>query len=103
MSAGDTIKVEQTAENRGSNTQTVKIRWYVSTDSLITTADDRIATSNITVAVNTPFTWKRRVTLPNTLVSGQRYWIGAIIDANGVLGEQNEINNAIYIAELSIS
>jgi len=102
VAAGDTIKVEQTAENRGSNTQTVKIRWYVSTDSLITTSDDLIASSNITVAVNTPFTWKRRVTLPGTLVSGQRYWIGAIIDADGVLSEQNEINNAIYIAELSI-
>ncbi len=102
VSAGDEIKVEQTAENRGSNSHTVSISWYVSDNALVTSADTLLEVGSITLGVNTPFTFKRQVALPATLVSGERYWVGAIIDSADIVSEQNEANNAIYIAELSI-
>jgi len=99
--SGQTIQVTQTAENRGT-TQTVTIQWFLSTNSLITTSDTLLATSAITKARNGPFTWTRTMTLPGGLTSGQRYWVGAIIDSTNVLAEQNESNNAIYVAEIVI-
>lgn len=103
VTAGETILVRQTAENRGKTTQSRVIRWYVSTNELITSADTLVATSNINnLAANLPFTWDRSITLPANLVSGQSYWVGAIIDADGTLAEANEINNAVYIAEIQV-
>lgn len=102
VTAGETIRVRQTAENRGKTTQNRKIRWYVSTNEFISSGDTLIATSNITLGVNTPYTWDRTVTLPNTLISGEEYWVGVIIDADDTLAESNEINNAAYIAELQV-
>jgi hypothetical protein len=102
IAAGTTIRVRQTAENRGRTTQNVTIKWYVSTDDLITTADTVLATSAINIARDVPFTWDRTVTLPNNLTSGADCWVGAIIDTGGVLAENNEINNAIYVAEIEI-
>ena len=102
IAAGTTIQVRQTAENRGRTTQNVTIKWYVSTNDLITTADTVLATSSINIARAFPFTWDRTVTLPNNLISGEDYWVGAIIDTAGVLAEHNEINNAIYVAEIEI-
>ena len=101
VSNGQTIQVRQTAENRGT-TQTVTIRWYLSTNATITTGDTQIASSSITMGRNTPFTWNRTITLPSNLASGDRYWVGAVIDTGNVLAEQNEINNAAYIAEIEI-
>lgn len=97
VTSGQQIKVEQTAENRGT-AQTVTIKWYLSTNSTITTSDTLLATSSITKGRNGPYTWTRTLTLPANL--NGRYWVGAIIDSEDVLAEQNEINNAIYIAEL---
>mgnify|MGYP000060577235 CR=1 FL=1 len=97
-SSGQTILVWQTAENRGTS-QTVTIKWYLSGDANITTLDTQLASSSITLSRNTPYTWDRSVTLPN-LVPGKRYWVGAIIDTANVVAEQNEINNAIYVAEI---
>ncbi len=101
VSAGQTLRVHQTAENRGTS-QTVTIKWFLSSNSTITTADTLLATSSITKGRNGPFTWYRTLTLPANLSSGARYWIGAIIDSEDVLAEQNEINNAVYIAEVVV-
>jgi hypothetical protein len=102
IGAGTSVLVEQTAENRGSNSQEVMIRWYVSTDSTITDADTLLTSSSIELFADTPFTWSRQVTLPSNLTSGARYWVGAIIDDDDELTENNELNNAIYVAEMQI-
>lgn len=101
VTSGQTIKVRQTAENRGTP-QTVTIKWYLSTDHEIEATDTVIATSSITKGRSVPFTWDRTITLPNNLVAGSRRWVGAIIDSEGVLAEQNETNNAIYVAEVVV-
>jgi hypothetical protein len=101
VSNGQTIQIRQTAENRGTS-QTVTIKWYMSTNSTITTFDTELASSSIAIGRNTPYTWNRTLTLPNTLNSGDRRWVGAIIDTAGIVAEQNEINNAIYVAEIEV-
>lgn len=42
------------------------------------------------------------VTLPSNLVSGTWYWIGVVIDPGDVVGERNEVNNATYIAAITV-
>jgi hypothetical protein len=37
------------------------------------------------------------VTIPNDLVRGQNYWLGAVMDRTGALSEMSEVNNATYI------
>jgi hypothetical protein len=101
VTAGQPLKVRQTAENRGTS-QTVTIKWYLSTNSTISTGDTLLATSSITKGRSVPFTWDRTVTLPNNLAAGSRHWVGVIIDSEGVLAEQNETNNAIYVAEVVV-
>jgi hypothetical protein len=102
IAAGTTIQVRQTAENRGSTAHTVKLRWYLSTDNLITTADTQLDSINFAISPGAPNTFDHTVTLPTPLTSGASYWIGAIIDADGAVAEANETNNAIYVAEIVV-
>lgn len=97
---GQTIKVRQTAENRGTSTESVKIKWYLSTNDYISSSDTLLETKNYTLGVNTPYTFNRNVDLPSNLTLSKSYWIGAIIDANDALDESNEANNAVYVARL---
>lgn len=102
IAAGTAIELRQTVENRGSTAHTVKIRWYLSTNDLITTADTELDAMNISLSPGAPNTFDHTVTLPSPLTSGASYWVGAILDADGVLAEANEGNNAVYFAEIVI-
>ncbi len=97
VSRGQTVKLELTYENSGKNTQSVSVGYFISTNSLITTADTRIGTGGVTLSRDGVFTTKTTLVIPNTLVSGQKYWIGAIIDDNNAVAEITESNNATYI------
>lgn len=100
-SSAQTIKVRQTAENRGTY-QSVTVKWFLSTNSLITTSDTLLASTPLNKGTGGPFTWTRNVTLPGGLVAGTRYWVGVIVDSEDVVAEQNESNNAAYLAEIVI-
>lgn len=99
---GLTIQLRATAENRGKTDHTVKLRWYVSTDNLITSGDTEIGSQDIGVNRNEPFTFTRTLTLPANLTPGATYWIGGILDADLAVTEQNESNNATYIAAVTM-
>ncbi len=99
---GYTFQLRATAENRGKTSHTLKLRWYVSTDNLITTADTEIDSQDIGLNPNEPFTFTRTLTLPANLTGGATYWVGGILDADSALTEQNESNNATYIAAVTI-
>jgi CARDB protein len=101
ITKGTTIQVRQTAENRGKTSQTVPVRWYLSTDDLITTLDQQVASTTLTIAMDNPTTFNQTVTIPATQASGT-YWIGAIIDPDNAVTERNKVNNAIYVAEIVI-
>jgi hypothetical protein len=102
IAAGTTIQVRQTAENRGSTVHTVKLRWYLSTNNLITDLDTRLDSMNFNISPGAPNTFDHTVTLPAVLTSGASYWIGAIIDDDDAVAEANETNNAIYVAEIVV-
>jgi hypothetical protein len=103
VNAGDSIIVEMTAENRGQSRQTVSLGIYLSTNDTITTNDILLDNRYIVLSRDSPWTFKDTgVDLPDCLASGSSWWIGAIIDNDGSLSEQNEINNAVYFAELQV-
>ena len=97
VNRGQTIRVELTYENNGKTTRTEDVGWYVSTNPLITTADRLVRTSNMTLGRNTVYTTWHYVTIPSNLTRGANYWVGAIVDRNGSLGEMTEANNASYL------
>jgi hypothetical protein len=101
-SAGDVIQVEMTLENRGTATETIGLGVYWSVNSTISTGDTLLFSSNATLGVNNPFEHTVTVTIPAGAVAGQVYWVGAIIDRNGILAESNEVNNGAYIAAIEI-
>lgn len=95
VNAGDTVRVQFTYENNGANTQSgVKVGFYVSTNNLITTYDDRLGGTTMTLGRNSVYTTEHSVSLPSTLTSGEYYWIGAIIDEEDNVSEEVEWNNA---------
>lgn len=98
VASGQTIRVEFTYENNGGTQQNNRrVGLYLSTDNVIQTTDQRLGTFNVTLGRNSVYTMMRSITLPAGLQSGQRYWIGAIIDDNGQLAEVSEANNATWL------
>ena len=96
-SKNQTVKLELTAENNGKSYQEVKIAYYISSNSTITTLDRLIGTGNLTLGRNQPYTFKRTLVIPGDLTSGNDYWVGAVIDYDNALGETVSSNNATYI------
>lgn len=101
LAGGTTYQVEQTLENRGNNSRNVKVRWYLSTDSTISSADTSLQVANVGLNPNVPFTFAQSVTIPANTASGT-YWLGLIVDDDNAVSEANEVNNAAYIARVVI-
>lgn len=93
---GDTIQVELSYENNGLSDQTVDVGIYLSDNNLITTSDDRLAGFSTTLGRGNVSTRKTVVTIPADQPTGV-YWIGAVIDEDGDVGEVTESNNATWI------
>lgn len=98
VNKGQLVRLELTYENNGESSQVPAINYYVSTNSLITTADTLLASTSFTLnPEGNVYTSSRSLTIPNNLNSNQDYWIGAIIDPNNVISEVEENNNATYL------
>lgn len=97
VNKGQTVQLELSAENNGANTQTASLGFYVSTNNLISTGDTLIGTGSLTLSRDGVHTFKVNVVIPNNLVSGTNYWLGAVIDRTGAITEFSESNNATYI------
>ncbi|WP_196137789.1 CARDB domain-containing protein [Aliikangiella sp. G2MR2-5] len=97
VNKGQSVKLELTAENNGKSSQTPQIKYYISTNNIISTGDQNIGTGSLTLNRNTPYTFQRSLTIPSSLNSGQYYWIGAVIDSNNAIAETTGANNATYL------
>jgi subtilase family serine protease len=78
----------------GPPTTTIRVGFYLSTNSNITANDTRIGSASLTsipAGASVPLTVS--ATIPSTLAAGT-YYIGAIADDTGVLRESIEGNNA---------
>lgn len=97
VNKGQTVQLELTAENNGAHTQNPSLGFYVSTNNIISTGDTLIGTGGLTLSRDNVYTFKVNVVIPNNLVSGSNYWLGAVIDRTGSIAEITESNNATYI------
>ncbi len=97
VNRGGTYRLELTFENNGKSNQSQDLRFYVSTNSLISTYDTLIRTSSVSVNRNSVYTAYYTITIPSNLTRGANYWVGAVIDANGTVSEMTEANNATYL------
>lgn len=97
VNKSQSVQLELTGENNGKSNQNVKIAYYISTNSTISTADRLIGTGSLTLNRNQPYTFKRTLTIPGDLTSGTNYWIGAVVDYDNAVVETVSSNNATYI------
>jgi hypothetical protein len=98
VSKGQVVRFELTYENNGKNTQSSSdVRYYVSTNNLISTADTQIGSATFGLSRNTVLTSYVTLTIPTNLTSGVTYWLGGVIDADSSLAEMTESNNATYL------
>lgn len=97
VNKGQAVKLELTGENNGKATHTVKIAYYVSTNSTISTSDKLIGTGTVTLKRNQPATFKTSLVIPSDLIAGTNYWLGAIVDYDDALVETVSSNNATYL------
>jgi len=92
-------KAEFTYENNGFNTQyNIKVRFYVSTDRTITTADKEIRYPFQIGQLSSGAVWTSAhdISAPNLKI-GQTYYLGVIVDPKNEIEEFAEYNNASYI------
>lgn len=98
VNKGQTVRLELTYENNGKNTKSVPVGYYVSTNDFISTGDTWLGDGSVTLARNTVFTTSNTyLVIPSSLTSGQKYWLGAVIDKNNAVSEITESNNATYV------
>jgi len=98
VTPGQRVRAEVTYENNGASTQSnIQVGFYISTNSIITTLDQRIGGITVTLSRDNVFTTSTLLTIPSTLQKGRNYWLGVIIDEMGQVAENAEWNNATYV------
>lgn len=98
VSRGQTVQVEYTYENNGASTiNGIPVGFYISTNDTITTADTKLKSISMDLAPNYVYTTKHTLTIPSSLTSGSKRWLGAIVDDNNSKIEAVESNNATYL------
>ena len=95
VSVGQTITISSTVSNNGlSDSGPTTLRFYLSKDSLITTADVVLGDLSIApLSGRTSSTIDATVSIP-TGIAGGNYYIGAIADYDNQENETYEANNA---------
>ena len=96
VNGGQSVQLELTAENNGQSTQSARIGYYLSSDSTVSSSDTLITTETRSVSRGDAVTFRKALTLPSGLASGN-YWLGAVIDDNNAISERAEDNNAMYV------
>ncbi len=101
---GGTYKAEFTFENNGYYDKSgVDAAWYISTNSNITTMDNRIRTGTLTLNRNKVYTTRHTVTIPSSGYEvGDELYLGVIVDYTGKITEFSNFNNATYLPILIV-
>jgi len=94
---GSKYDVQFTYENNGYNYQgSVKTEYVISTNDWITTSDTHLRFRTLSLARNTVYTAKCRITIPSNLTVGQTLYLGAIVDYPNEITEFTGANNATW-------
>jgi hypothetical protein len=97
IAAGRSFTIANTVKNQGTTSITTSftVRFYLSTDSSITSSDTSIGSRTVsTLNAGASSSANTSVTVPSTMVAGT-YFIGAIADSANTQAESNEANNAL--------
>ncbi len=97
VSKGQKVKVLFNLENTGYGSEVPAYRMVLSSNSTISTGDTQLSSGSLTVSRGEPMLTSFTVTLPSTLTTGKKYWLGLILDPSGTLTESNETDNATYV------
>lgn len=94
---GDRHLVRWSVANLGTVNETYNVRWYLSTNNRITTADRVIAT-NYRAVQNAGYfsTWQRTITIPH--IPAGLYFLGHLVDFDERIWERRGDNNSTYMA-----
>lgn len=96
VTKGQIIRVEFTFENNGEATQVPTIAYYISIDNIISHLwDTKIGTRALKLSPEDVLTTFHSITMPSSLISGATYYLGAIIDYDNKIKE-NDTGNAAY-------
>ncbi len=96
VTRGQTIQYPIGLENNGRDSKTVNVRFYLSTDNNISTADTYLTQGTVTITRDLPNYYNIPVTLPTSLTVGKVYYLGVIVDATNTVSELDETNNSTY-------
>jgi hypothetical protein len=99
VTRGASVRVELTYENLGRTSQSnVPIRFYISTNDVITTSDTQIASTTISsLGRGLPDLLQHTVTVPSSLAATTDYWLGVIVDPVSTISDADRNNNTSYI------
>ncbi len=104
VAAGGSFSLTNTvaAASTGGNAGAFTVGFYLSTDSVITTADSSIGTRAVTsLAAGGTSSATTTVTVPASLAAGS-YYVGAIADSANQVIESNESNNSIVGTQIQV-
>jgi len=95
---GQSVRAEFTYENNGKGTLTgIPVRYYISTNDIISSGDTQVGSSTFTLARDVVSTSLKTLTIPNSLSTNTNYWLGAYIDPGQTIAESDRSNNGTYI------
>ena len=99
VTRGSVVRPEFTIENNGKQTENnVTYGIYVSNNDFLSYGDTRIGGGTFgSIHPADVATLTLPVTIPNSLVAGQNYWLGIIVDENNDISEVSGSNNRAYI------
>lgn len=94
---GQGIRVEFTYENNGRDTvSNFPVRYYVSSNDIISTGDRWISSSTFTLGRDVVLTTTKTLTVPADLAFAN-YWVGVIVNPTNSVAESDTSNNATYV------
>lgn len=101
--AAITVSTTVSAADTGGNAPVFSIGIYLSTDSVITTSDNRIGTRYLpSLAAGASSTADTTITLPGNAGHGT-YYLGAIADYSNQVQESDETNNALAGNQITVT
>jgi len=95
---GSQYDLQYTMENLGTQSESVNIRFYISTNSYISTADTYIGSTTWNMGAGSFATATKRITIPTSLAS-RTYYIGYIIDPYNNIPENDNLNNRVSLLD----
>ena len=96
LNKGSQYKIRYTLENLGTQTESATVKFYISTNSYISTGDTYLGSTSWSMPGASFTQSEKTVTIPSSLASGT-YYIGYRVDPDNNVPESNESNNFVSL------